>query len=108
PNAPLYPAVTDQGYFKSLNANWSVNYYLYKGIPANKLLLGLPTYGHSYTLVNPDSTDYGMPAADVGRIGNQGFVDYIDTVAFLRDPDTIQIFDKNTSVPYAYKSKNMM
>ncbi|XP_008473634.1 chitinase-3-like protein 1 isoform X1 [Diaphorina citri] len=103
PNAPLYPAVTDQGYFKSLNANWSVNYYLYKGIPANKLLLGLPTYGHSYTLVNPDSTDYGMPAADVGRIGNQGFVDYIDTVAFLRDPDTIQIFDKNTSVPYAYR-----
>lgn len=103
PNAPLYASENDQGYFRSLNSNWSVNYYLHKGVPANKLLLGLPTYGHSYTLVNPDSTDYGMPAADIGRLGNLGFVAYADTVGFLRDADTIQIFDRSTRVPYAYK-----
>lgn len=102
PNAPLYPARSDSGYLSSLNSNWSVNYYLSKGIPANKLLLGVPTYGHSFTLVNPKSTDYGMPAADVGKIGQNGFVDYIDTVEFLNRENTVEVFDRDTRVPYAF------
>ncbi|KAL1464984.1 hypothetical protein WDU94_004582 [Cyamophila willieti] len=103
PNAPLYPSNIDSGYFQSLNSNWSVNYYLHLGMPANKILLGMPTYGHSFTLVNPDSTDYGSPASDIGHIGEEGFVPYSDIMAFLRDEDTIQIFDRDTRVPYAYR-----
>jgi len=48
-NAPLYKEADDSGYFATLNTNWSAHYWQSKGMPKEKIVVGLPTYGHSFT-----------------------------------------------------------
>lgn len=48
-NAPLYERQAEKGYFTTLNLNWTATYWLYKGMPAAKIIIGVPTYGHSFT-----------------------------------------------------------
>lgn len=47
-NAPLYTRTGEYGYMGTLNINYSANYWLTKGIDKNKIIVGLPTYGHSF------------------------------------------------------------
>lgn len=42
---------------KKLNVEWTVSYYLDKGAPRNKIVVGMPTYGRSYTLTDPCEWD---------------------------------------------------
>lgn len=46
--APLYRHPDDLSPF--LNANFSVTYWISKGVPAEMIVLGIPTYGSSFTL----------------------------------------------------------
>jgi chitinase len=55
----------DFNYFQE----YAINYYLEEGADADKLVVGLPTYGRSYTLFNVDSTDVGAPASGPGTKG---------------------------------------
>jgi chitinase len=48
-NAPLYKQADDNRYFATLNTNWTVSYWQRKGMPKEKIIVGLPTYGHSFT-----------------------------------------------------------
>lgn len=47
-NAPLYPTSKDQGIFEIMNINYSANYWISKGMDRSKIVIGLPTYGHSF------------------------------------------------------------
>lgn len=49
-NSPLYSSPHD-GPFTTLNINWTVNYWLSLGMPRNKMVIGLSTYGHSFKYV---------------------------------------------------------
>lgn len=49
PNAPLYSSHIEHGFFTTLNTNVSAYYWITKGMPHNKIVIGLPTYGHSFT-----------------------------------------------------------
>lgn len=57
------------------------------GADPDKLVLGIPTYGRSYTLVNPDSTDIGSPADEPGEKGEftkeKGYLAYYEVILFL-------------------------
>lgn len=48
-NAPLFPLSSEKGYFATLNTNWSSSYWVLRGMPQEKVIVGLPTYGHSFT-----------------------------------------------------------
>lgn len=47
-NAPLYARHDESGLFSTLNINFTVNYLVSLGLDKNKIVIGLPTYGHSF------------------------------------------------------------
>lgn len=47
-NAPLYPSAVDKGLFAYLNINYTAYNLLAHGLDRSKIVIGLPTYGHSY------------------------------------------------------------
>ena len=60
--APMY-AGSDQN--KEFNVDACVKYWLSKGCPSEKIILGIPTYGRSFSL--EDNSENGINAATDGR-----------------------------------------
>jgi chitinase len=60
--APLY---SDDG----LNVMECLNYWLTNGFPSEKLVLGVPLYGKSFTLEDADLHDISSPAIGPGDGG---------------------------------------
>lgn len=50
----------------NFSQNSTIDFYLKAGADPDKLVLGIPTYGRSYTLFNPDSNEIGAPADGPG------------------------------------------
>ncbi|XP_069179704.1 chitotriosidase-1 [Procambarus clarkii] len=64
-HAPLY---AEPGHNPELCVDFAVNYWIQKGAPAYKLVLGVPLYGRSWTLAGPE-TSIGAPATGPGQAG---------------------------------------
>lgn len=47
-NAPLYARSSERSIFATLNINASAMYWHLHGLDKNKIVIGLPTYGHSF------------------------------------------------------------
>uniref|UniRef100_A0A182T4N0 GH18 domain-containing protein n=1 Tax=Anopheles maculatus TaxID=74869 RepID=A0A182T4N0_9DIPT len=102
-NAPLYRRANEHSLLGTLNINESVHYWLSAGLEKNKLILGLPTYGHSFTLVNPFNTRIGAPASNFGRVGTLGFASYSEICWFRRYNIYVhQVYDVDSCSPYLY------
>ncbi|XP_012524289.2 probable chitinase 10 [Monomorium pharaonis] len=56
--APLYRHPNDISPF--LNANFSVRYWISKGVPAEMIVMGIPTYGSSFTLSEESQNQVGL------------------------------------------------
>nr|XP_015836414.1 PREDICTED: chitinase-3-like protein 2 [Tribolium castaneum] len=50
-NSPLYPAMEDKGYFSTLNINFTAHYWVSKGMAREKIVIGLPAYGHTFRYI---------------------------------------------------------
>ena len=103
-NAPLFPRSTESGYLSTLNMNFSAQYWLSKGMPREKLIVGIPTYGHSYKLDNPLNHGLLAPANGFGELGDMGFVCYPTVCQFLQN-GAKRVFENESKVPYAYKDR---
>ena len=55
PNAPLFAAKDDIGLLGTLNTAWAAKYWYQNGMPANKIIVGVPTYGHTWRSVADDN-----------------------------------------------------
>lgn len=55
-----------------------------QGAPKEKLMIGMPTYGRSFTLVDKEKFDIGAPASGGGTSGNftneSGFLSYYEVL----------------------------
>lgn len=101
-NAPLFSNKLEQDYLENLNVNFSANYWVEKGMPREKIVVGIPAYGHSYKLLNYNNHDLHSPARDFGDLGNNGFVNYSSICEFLSSGAT-EVFVMESRVPYAFK-----
>ncbi|XP_049530141.1 chitinase-like protein 3 [Anopheles darlingi] len=102
-NAPLYRRPGEVALLAALNINESVHYWLSAGLDRSKLIVGLPTYGHSYTLVNPFNTRIGAPAAGNGRVGMFGFASFSEVCWFRRhNIYVLEAYDEATCSPYLH------
>ncbi|XP_033008598.1 acidic mammalian chitinase-like [Lacerta agilis] len=103
-NSPLHVGSADQGDFKYFNCEFAMNYWRDNGVPANKLLMGFPTYGRTFRLTTSD-TSVGAPASGAGSSGpytrEAGFWAYYEICTFIRDATVSWIEDQK--VPYAAK-----
>ncbi|XP_054011401.1 chitinase-3-like protein 2 isoform X1 [Hylaeus anthracinus] len=103
-NAPLFPRSAESGYLSTLNLNFSAQYWLSKGMPREKLIIGMPTYGHSYRLDNPLNHGLPAPANGFGKLGTMGFVSYPTICQFLQN-GAKSVFENESKVPYVYKDR---
>jgi chitinase len=106
-NAPLYALESASGYQKKLTVDFSAREWVKKGAPKEKLLIGMPTYGRSFTLVNGSQFDIGAPASGGGTTGKftneAGFLSYYEICSFLAAKNTTLVWDSEQQVPFAYK-----
>ncbi|CAL8109513.1 unnamed protein product [Orchesella dallaii] len=101
-NAPLYAS------FGEGSIEASVEYYLQKGVPARKLVMGLPTYGRTFLLSDgtEDGPALGKAAGEVGFSGpytnEPGFLGYNEIVKELLSNrgDWQTFWDDNAKVPF--------
>ncbi|XP_061640519.1 chitinase, acidic.1 [Phyllopteryx taeniolatus] len=101
-NSPLYPGSMDSGSHIHHNINSSVSYWLDMGAPAEKLLLGFPTYGRTYRL-STGATGLGAPSngpADAGPYTRTaGFWSFYEVCDFISSA-SVEWIDQQ-KVPYA-------
>lgn len=69
-HAPLKskPGTLDQEVAR-LNVDWTINYYIKKGTPREKIILGIPTYGRSFTLSEASNNGVNAVADGPGEPG---------------------------------------
>ena len=53
----------------SASQAWTIDFWLRAGAPKEKLIVGIPTYGMSFTLENPAKHDMRAPATGGGKRG---------------------------------------
>ncbi|XP_031989355.1 acidic mammalian chitinase-like isoform X3 [Corvus moneduloides] len=98
-NSPLFSSGT-------LSVEYAMNYWKNNGAPAQKLLVGFPTYGKTFTLQNPSNTGIEAPTSGPGPAGpytkEAGLLAYYEICTFLNSGAT-QAWDEPQDVPYAYK-----
>ncbi|XP_050091373.1 chitinase-3-like protein 1 [Anopheles aquasalis] len=107
-NAPLHAGPSDQNDFqRMLNVEHSVNYWLRQGAPANKLLLGVPTYGRSLTLADREENGLRAPSVGPGPQGvytrEPGYIAYFE-ICFNFQPYSkwVRVWEVTQKVPYAF------
>lgn len=75
------------------------------GAPKEKLVIGMATYGRSFTLANPGQNGPNSPANGAGRAGpftgEAGIMAYYEVCQFL--PGAKTVWDDSSKVPYAFK-----
>ncbi|XP_066091039.1 chitotriosidase-1 [Saccopteryx bilineata] len=102
-NSPLYKRQGESGAAAELNVDYAVQLWLQKGTPANKLILGMPTYGRSFTLASSSDTGVGAPATGPGTSGpftrEAGLLAYYEVCAWK---GAAERRIKDQKVPYAF------
>ncbi|XP_040278137.1 acidic mammalian chitinase-like [Bufo bufo] len=110
-NSPLYSNPSATGANSYLNVDYVMNYWLNNGAPASKLIVGFPTYGHTFILSNPSNTAIGAPTSGAGPEGpytrQSGFWAYYEICTFLKNGAT-NVWSSAEDVPYAYQGNEWL
>lgn len=105
-NSPLFPLNSATPYQKKLTLDFSAAEWVRQGASKENLVIGLPTYGRTFTLSNPNLTDIDAPAARGGRPGQytkeSGFLSFFEVCEMLKSQATL-VWDNEQMIPYAYK-----
>lgn len=83
-NAPLYASSLDSEWQKQLSVDNAATMWVKLGAPKEKLIIGMPTYGRSFTLSNTANFRVHAPANGGGKAGEytkeSGFLAYYEVL----------------------------
>ncbi|XP_045168107.2 acidic mammalian chitinase-like [Mercenaria mercenaria] len=101
-NSPLYPTDWQKKIvIRSGNVGWSSYEWNKRGMIKSKIMVGIPTYTHTWTLEKPDTYHgHDAPATGPGKGCDECTYPWI--CDFLKSGAT-EVFDEDAAVPYAYK-----
>uniref|UniRef100_T1JDU4 chitinase n=1 Tax=Strigamia maritima TaxID=126957 RepID=T1JDU4_STRMM len=109
-HSPLYqrPNLPDEDYRANLNVDWTVRYYIQLGVPAFKIIVGIPTYGRGYTLEDGVDGTLGTPVKGPGDKGpatkESGYMAYYEICRKVREEGwTVKKPYPSDVGPYAFK-----
>ncbi|XP_017780174.1 PREDICTED: serine-rich adhesin for platelets-like isoform X2 [Nicrophorus vespilloides] len=109
-HAPLFPLEeeSEYNYDTELNIDHTIKHYMEAGAIGNKLVLGIPTYGRSYTLFNPDANEIGDPADGPGEMGDatreNGYLAYYEICESVKSDEwTVVQPNEDAMGPYAFR-----
>lgn len=93
-----------------LNVDWTVKYYIEQGAPANKIIVGVPTYGRSFTLLDGGRTGISAPADGPGDAGpgtrEKGYLAYYEICQKIEEEKwVVKNEHPESHGPYAYHDK---
>merc|ERR1712242_64581 len=95
-----------------LTTDFAANYWVSKGCPKHKLIVGIPTYGRSWTLGDWSSStweyDINSTAWQQGKAGPltkaKGFLAYNEICKYVQNEGWTKVSDPTNNMgPYAYK-----
>ncbi|CAH4032079.1 unnamed protein product [Pieris brassicae] len=108
--APLYYHPDDDNTY--FNANYTMHYWIEKGTPANKLVMGMPLYGQTFKTMsrwnNREASSLNSPALSGGEAGEytraSGFLAYYEICDRIKNRNWVVVKDPYQRMgPYAYK-----
>ncbi|XP_055837885.1 acidic mammalian chitinase [Episyrphus balteatus] len=107
-NAPLYEGPNDYtDVEKQLNVHASISYWLNNGAPREKIVLGMPFYGRTFTLADPNQHTVGSPHTGAGLPGQYsnepGHIGYNEVCEKLQKEDWTYVWEDSQKVPYIYR-----
>ncbi|XP_047539187.1 probable chitinase 2 isoform X1 [Vanessa atalanta] len=111
-NSPLHKGEKDVVISKEnlKTVDGVLEYWLKQGCPPEKLILGLPLYGHTFKLSDPKNNGVGALSAGPGISGpytaTNGFIGYNELCVKLRKETWNIKYDNSSEVPYAVQGKN--
>lgn len=106
-HAPLYSRPMDG----DNNIDYVINYLLQQGFSADKINLGIPIYGRSWTLASNSNVQPPCSAAGVGLPGEfteeEGILAYFEICSAIQKGDWIKVQDPQKKIgPYAYSTSD--
>nr|CAD7399486.1 unnamed protein product [Timema cristinae] len=107
-NSPLGPLAMDTGDNLKKNIKASIAAWVDGGAPKNKLLVGFPLYGRTFTLTSSADTEIGAQTSGPGKpgvytqeAGYLGFYEICTKLITVGDPWT-SVYDADSATLYAY------
>nr|CAH7750123.1 unnamed protein product [Callosobruchus chinensis] len=105
--APLYASSVDKtSTAKLLNVDASITAWIQRGASPQKLTLGIPFYGRTFTLKDPKNVSLGAPITGPGAAGlyskSEGTLAYNEIVELQQKEKWTVVFDAEQKVPHAY------
>lgn len=106
-NSPLFPLNSANSVQKRMTVDFAAKEWARRGAPLEKLIIGMPVYGRSFTLADPSKFDIGAEALGGGKAGRytgeEGFLSYYEICDFLHEENTTLVWDNEQQVPFAYR-----
>ncbi|KAB1223858.1 Acidic mammalian chitinase [Morella rubra] len=85
----------------NLSSVYGLKSWLSAGVPGNKLVMGLPLYGKTWKLKDPNVHGVGAAGVGVGP-GDQGVLLYSQVVEFNKRNNATVAYDMDTTSVYSY------
>ncbi|XP_055346364.1 uncharacterized protein LOC129593893 [Paramacrobiotus metropolitanus] len=106
-HSPIYGRNRDVSTVPGFNMVSAIKLWIKAGCPADKIVVGIPFYGRSFTLTDAHVTAPGSPAVGGGEPGpftrEPGFLSYFEVCSLLMDKTWTVVIDPEERTPYAYK-----